>query len=708
MIKIIYNYLFFSILFCSPIASSQTDVNRSKFIPNKNELTEEENNLINNARDLLNNNEVEKFYKTAHYLKKHLVTKKALSNVNILLAYYFKNQTLIDSSNYYVHEAFKHVDKKNDSTFSKFKALTYNILGVNYKNKGLFNESKKWHLKAIEESLKYNEVDFYYQNTHGLALTYSQLGEYKKALKLFKECLNYHEDKEVIFGSYINIGMIYSEIKNYSLAEEYFAKGKELSQKENNHQAIAVIALNQGANAQKLNHYKKAINLYQEALKISEEQNFKNLQLVCRLNIGNVFLLTKNYKESELIFSLALNDAKELGFFSQQLDILKSLKDIALEQNNHKNAYIHLNHYFNIKDSIAKLQKNKELNELEVRYETLKKEKEIKILKIENSNRKLKLKNQEEAIKNLKLQQEIKRKENENKILAFKHNSIKKEHEINLLKRNQEIKDAEFSRQKIIKNVTLISFIIILIPIIALLIIYYQKLQTQSELNQKQQEINEQKISSLLKDQELAVIKASILGQDKERKRIAQELHDSIGGNLAAIKLQITNTNNTFLKAINKQLDDTYLQVRSLSHNLIPKKFKRNNFADVLEEYLNNIGNGTGLTTHFQAYPRNKINTINQNLQIQIFKIIQELITNTIKHAKANTIDLQIGLSNNNLNILFEDNGIGFNSNIDEGIGLKNIKNRLYDINGTLNIDSRKNRGTIINIEINNMPPTTS
>ncbi|MBQ0740179.1 histidine kinase dimerization/phosphoacceptor domain-containing protein, partial [Aquimarina celericrescens] len=113
------------------------------------------------------------------------------------------------------------------------------------------------------------------------------------------------------------------------------------------------------------------------------------------------------------------------------------------------------------------------------------------------------------------------------------------------------------------------------------------------------------------KDQELKLIRASIEGQGKERKRIAQELHDSIGGNLAAIKLQLNNTvingdkkNIKNIKTINNQLDDTYEQVRNLSHTLVPKKFSKNNFCDVLEEYFNNIGGATDLQTTFVVYPR--------------------------------------------------------------------------------------------------------
>ncbi|MDH7448348.1 sensor histidine kinase [Aquimarina sp. 2201CG14-23] len=84
-----------------------------------------------------------------------------------------------------------------------------------------------------------------------------------------------------------------------------------------------------------------------------------------------------------------------------------------------------------------------------------------------------------------------------------------------------------------------------------------------------------------------------------------------------------------------------------------------------------------------------------------MFKIIQELLTNTLKHAKADQIDIYLNQYQTSLQLLFEDNGIGFDANnMTEGIGFKNIRNRLNPLSGTLMIDSTKDRGTLINIEI--------
>ncbi|WP_271770249.1 tetratricopeptide repeat-containing sensor histidine kinase [Aquimarina algiphila] len=665
-----------------------------------------EKKRIEEAYNLLKNNKEKEAYSIAHELLKKTLDNRSKTSVNLLLGYYFNSRQLIDSSLFYTNNALKtNRLNKNDSLKNRIYGLGYNLLAVNYKRRGLLEESRKWHRKGIDVSHKFKEENIYYTHTHGLALIQSEMGDYKNALKLFKECLTYKEDPTITYGSYINIGSIYAKLNDYKSSNDYYQKALKLSQQKENYHAITVIKMNLAFNYQEQKDMEKATVLYNEAILLSEEKEYKHLSLIARLNIGSVYKDLKKYDEAEIAFSSALNEAIELGYLDDQKVIYDNLKDIFIAQNDYKNAFKFVTKAFKIKDSINKLQSDKEIDELEVKYKTLQKEKEIKVLQVENYNRKLELKNQNEAIKNLKLQQEVQKKENENKILSFQNASEKKLNEITLLKKDQEIQETKLIRQKGIKNTILYSFLILLVPVIGLLVTYYQKLQTQSELNKKQEEISGQKISSLLKDQELKLIKASIEGQDKERKRIAQELHDSIGGNLAAIKLQLNNPTNSnkedYLKTINYQIDDTYEQVRSLSHNLIPKKFSKNNFCDVLEEYFSNIGKSSSLTTSFVVYPRIEIDFLEEILQIEAFKIIQELITNTIKHSKASSVELQLNLVDNVLSILFEDNGIGFNpNNNNDGIGFENIKSRLNKIYGTFHIDSRINRGTIINIEI--------
>lgn len=172
---------------------------------------------------------MKKAYKKAHLLLKSKADNRSISSTNLLLAYYFNKRAVIDSSIYYTNQALKFNTVVNDSLKSRLFSLGYNLLAINYQKKGLLNESKKWHLKGIEASQKYNEKIFY-THMHGLAQTYNELGDYDNALKLFKQCLECKDDNEIILGSYINIGDIYSKLKDYDNANIFYKKGKVLSE----------------------------------------------------------------------------------------------------------------------------------------------------------------------------------------------------------------------------------------------------------------------------------------------------------------------------------------------------------------------------------------------------------------------------------------------------------------------------------------------
>ena len=665
----------------------------------------EEKKTVTAIYSLYNNGEEKKALRSVKTFLKNAKYPSNIASAVLLQAYYYNKRSILDSSIYYTNQALKFNTKiTNDSLKNRLFSLEYNLMGLNYIRKGLFEVSKKWHLKGLEVSQKYKETDLYYTHLHGLAGVYNSLKDSKNALKLFKECLDYKKDEEITLGSYINIGDIYSDLKDYEKANYYYNKGKQLSEKTNNQQAKAVITLSLGANYQLQEKTNDAIKMYDEVVSIADKNELNQIALIARGNIGDAYIDLKKYKEANEIFTSALQKAIKFGFFDNEIYFYEELKKIAVLQNDYKDAFDYLNKATKLKDSISKVQQIKEINELEIKYKTVQKEKEIRLLQFDNTTKKLKLEKQEEAIENMNLQEEISQKITENTILFFQNSSQKKLGEISLLKKDQQLKSLEIKQEKETKLLTIFGFLIVLLPIIGLLLQYYKRLKTQRLLNIQQAEISTQNINNLLKDQELKLIKASISGQDKERQRISQELHDSIGGNLAAIKLQLNHlviSSSPKIKNLTALLDETYQQVRNLSHTLIPKKFTHHKFCEVLESYFNNIGEASNITTSFTVYPKKEIDALNEEIQIEIFKIIQELLTNTIKHAKASKIDLQLNLIENILNILFEDNGIGFNpDNYKPGIGFINLENRIDKLNGSFVIDSKLKRGTIANIEI--------
>ncbi|MEW7277274.1 tetratricopeptide repeat protein [Aquimarina sp. 2201CG1-2-11] len=648
--SLLFSILFILLMVCY-VTNAQQEINTtSKIAVNDSLLLETAETYVKKEADR------EKSFNIGHDILKRTQIFHHKVHANRILSNYHYYKYATDSAIYYAKNAIALIGNKQDSISLRFLSSLYMALSHASRDKNLLKDSKKWALEGIKTSEKIDDSIYMGQHISNLALIERKMGNPKKAIELLKSALKYKEYPNY----YASIAICYLDLKNYDQSLFFQKKELDFSKKNNNQRSIAIALLNIGNIYLEKHKDDEALTYFNKSIKISKEYNYPLITLNNMINIGEVFKNKKDFSKAKENYFEVLSIAKKSGYLMQQTYVYQQLKDIALEEKKFEKALTYTEKKNLIQDSINRMQKDNEISKLEVEYETLKKEKEITVLK-----------------------------------------------------KDQELKTLELQQQQSQKKIIAYAFGIILIPLIGLLFLYYQKLQAQSELNKKQEEINEQKISSLLKEQELKLIKASIKGQDNERKRIAQELHDSIGGNLAAIKLQLNNKENKeenihFL-SINEQIDDTYEKVRELSHNLIPKKFSENNFCDVLEEYCSNIGNARNFSSSFIAHPRTKIDDLNEQLQIEVFKIIQELITNTIKHAKASCIELQLNLVDNILNILFEDNGIGFSveKNIN-GIGFKNIKSRLNKISGTLHIDSMLKRGTIINIEIPNLVTTSN
>lgn len=254
------------------------------------------------------------------------------------------------------------------------------------------------------------------------------------------------------------------------------------------------------------------------------------------------------------------------------------------------------------------------------------------------------------------------------------------------------------------KPYILIAIIAIFILTVGFLLQNYKYLKTKNLLDEHQAELSSQELSTILLEQELMLLKAFIIDEEKERVRVSQEMINTIGSKLASIKLQINHLNNSNLKnisTINVRLEETYQQFKNLSPNLIPKKFSQHKFCEFLESYLINIGEACDIKISFLTYPKKEVNEINEQLQCEVFKIIQELITSTIKYAKASEIEVQLNFIDANLNVTVEDNGFGSDSkNYMEGINLLNLENRIKKLNATFLIDSTLENRRSINIEI--------
>jgi signal transduction histidine kinase/tetratricopeptide (TPR) repeat protein len=232
----------------------------------------------------------------------------------------------------------------------------------------------------------------------------------------------------------------------------------------------------------------------------------------------------------------------------------------------------------------------------------------------------------------------------------------------------------------------------------------------ESETALQQTEIKLLQANEALQQKQLQAAEAMLKGQEEERGRLAKDLHDGLGGMLNGVKMSFNNMKeNLVLTPDNasafeqsvKQLDATITELRKVSHNLMPDVLMRFGLTDALTDYCKSLANNnTDIAFQQMGEPRELSNT----LKLYVYRIIQELTNNALKHSKAKEIIAQLTFEPAKILITVDDNGMGFNTAElinSKGVGMQSIKQRVDYLGGILDIDSRPGKGTSVNIELN-------
>ena len=225
--------------------------------------------------------------------------------------------------------------------------------------------------------------------------------------------------------------------------------------------------------------------------------------------------------------------------------------------------------------------------------------------------------------------------------------------------------------------------------------------------NRKNQKLTTSKIANLEKQQKLMALDYMVQGQEQERRRIAQDLHDGLGGILASAKLQINRVQeeidklsdiNMFQKA-QDMIDYAHNEVRRISHDMMPGALIDLGLIAAVEDLVEYVSSSSD--TAVQLVDQSESIFLTEIQNVQLYRSIQELINNVIKHADASNIIVTFQKSGDQLNISVEDDGRGFDiSNVQgDGIGISGVQNRIKYLNGLVTFE-QANPGTIVNISI--------
>ena len=194
-----------------------------------------------------------------------------------------------------------------------------------------------------------------------------------------------------------------------------------------------------------------------------------------------------------------------------------------------------------------------------------------------------------------------------------------------------------------------------------------------------------------------------IEGQEKERERIARDLHDGLGAMLTTMKLRLSNQlNETTREELTALLDDAINEARNLSRNLMPAVLMDFGLFDALAQLAESTEKNTGITINYSCDSEDEKSKLKKSKQVYVYRIVQEVLNNALKHANCTEIQLSITEFDDQMNIFIKDNGKGLSDDLvleSQGLGFKNIKERTGLLNGEVLVES-DDRGTIVEVNI--------
>ncbi len=562
----------------------------------------------------------------------------------------------------------------SDSAIQGYMAKNYEILGHYY-------YYKKDLIKAIQQlkfaANMYNNVGLYEEsmycrNTAGTIFYLDK--DYKNALETFLSCQDYFYTHPIdtinLIDLKIDIGLVYQALSQFETSNVEYKNALELTdsvhveQRGNIYNNLGLNYFELGKKDLSLFYYKKALAEYKTIDHSNVSKVYNNLGILYNFQF-------KDYEKALYYLNKSLELKKENPNISYA-DTKTNIASALIAKGNFNEALPVLMEALSIYESADFVKGKLNVYDLMVSDYSLSK-------------------NYKEAFKYQKLITDLK-----DSISTYKTNqeisSIISTYEKKESEREQERKLREIQYQETFNNQSrIITFSVMIFFVGATIFFYYLYRQTK----------NKQKSSMQLarKDKELSIVSSLVKGQENERNRIARELHDSLGNTLAILKnkAQLLKAQDPDVLNLVKMAAE---EVRTISHDLMPESLLRFGLYDALED-LKKLWEYNGNVVLDLNVPQD-INDYFTGEETQtVYRIIQESIKNGIQHGKANYMVIQFCLENKGMmSIVIEDNGVGFDtSKPKNGIGLKNIENRVLFLQGFINIESTKN-GTKLSISI--------
>jgi two-component system, NarL family, sensor kinase len=527
------------------------------------------------------------------------------------------------------------------------------------------------------------------KSLNGQGVMFKKMAQYDSAVNCYINLITIAEKKsyENTLGmGYLNLGILFQDLKEFDKASRYLNLSIPINEKYRTdlvalaHMNIGLINYEQGILDTALIELRVALGIYATRNERRNKADVYN-------NIGNVFYKSKQLDSAYIYFNYAKDLYGQLAYWYSYAQVYNNLGTVYIDWGKYDRALEILDSslYYANKAGNAELVSKVYSNLYSVYFKKSDYKKALENYLVHDS-----LEEIQYTLAKEKLMAD----------LEMKYQNQKKQAHILELEKNNLQKDLDLQVRTRQSNAYLFTGIAI-ISLISFAFLYFRQRTIKDRI------ITEHRIRQLEEEKKLMAAKLLVEGQEEERKRIARELHDGLGVLLSATKMQFSSIKDTspenrpLIERATQLLEQATGDVRKISHNMMPGLLTKLGLYEAVEDLIDNLNDSGNINAVCQI--DENLVRLPENKEIMLYRIFQEMVNNTLKHAGAKNIKVQVRALEKYLEILYSDDGKGFDVNTmleSQSIGLKSIQSRVNFLNGKIDIQSSPGNGASYLIQV--------
>lgn len=443
----------------------------------------------------------------------------------------------------------------------------------------------------------------------------------------------------------------------YDSARIYFEMARRITEPAKRYNVLTSWAYNYGFMLSRLDRFDEALEYYSKSMQYARMFGSRYDECDALYKMGLMDYYAHRFGRADSVMRAALKMAEQIKSKILVRNVLDGLTYMEADRGRYKAAYDYLQRYVDTSDELFTESDQRQVDFLNAKFEAAARSADIKRLTDE-----------------------------------------------------RRIQTLELERRK---NLTYyLSITLALVLISAFFVQRYYS--TRKRVIEQNNQLQAQRIKELEKEKQLSAVQYALQGEESERSRLARDLHDGLGGLLSGARMAFSSFRQNYLtegessEYFNHAFDllgKSIGELQRVAHNLMPQALVSGSIKDAVSEFCEKMNGSDSLSLRFRFFGREE--PLPRQYQIAVYRVVQELVNNVIKHSSAREALVQLVQEDGRVSVVVQDDGKGFDpvkAQASDGHGLKNIRSRVESLGGRFDIDSSVGKGTEISFEFENIP----